>query len=87
MIMELLILSGLCALIGLGCFGGAGWALFGGEDNGVGRIFLLLVWSMFGILFLGMAGWIARQGPLKKTAPKQANESAAAPAEVGKTGS
>jgi hypothetical protein len=84
--MELLILSGLCALIGLGCLGGAVFSLLGGEDVGVERIFLVIVWGMFGMLFLGMAGWIARQGPLKKTAPKEARESAA-PAGAGKTSS
>ena len=63
--MELLILSFFCALVGLGCLGGAAWAVLGGEDVGVELIFLIHVWVLFGALFLGMAAWIARQGPLK----------------------
>ena len=76
--MELMIWSALCALIGLGCAGGAVWAVVGGEDVGVERIFLVLVWLMFAGLFLGMAGWIAKMGPLrdlgKKKAPVNADE-------------
>jgi hypothetical protein len=64
--MELLIWAVLCALIGLGCLGGAAWAVLGGEDVGVELIFLLHVWLLFAAIFLGMAFWIARQGPLKK---------------------
>jgi hypothetical protein len=63
--MELLILAALCALVGLGCLAGAAWAVVGGMDVGVELIFLLHVWLLFAALFLGMALWIARQGPLK----------------------
>ncbi|MBI2819303.1 MAG: hypothetical protein HYX73_04920 [Acidobacteria bacterium] len=81
--MELLILTVLCALVGLGCLGGAVWAVVGGEDVGVELIFMLLVWLLFAALFLGMAGWIARQGPLKnlgkkKTPPGSENKPAEA---------
>ena len=68
--MELLILSVFCALVGLGCLGGAAWAVIGGEDVGVELIFLLHVWLLFAALFLGMAVWIARQGPLKNLGKK-----------------
>jgi len=63
--MELWILALLCALLGLGCLGGAVFAITGGMDVGVELIFLLHVWLLFAALFLGMAAWIARQGPLK----------------------
>ena len=62
--MELLIWSAFCALVGLGCLGGAAWAVLGGEDIGVERIFLVIVWLLFAGLFLGMAAWIAKLGAL-----------------------
>ena len=68
--MELLVLTVLCGLVGLGCLGGAVWAVVGGEDVGVELIFLLHVWLLFAALFLGMAVWIARQGPLKNLGKK-----------------
>jgi hypothetical protein len=81
--MELLILTALCGLIGLGCLGGAAWAIIGGEDVGVERIFLVLVWLLFGALFLGAAAWIARLGPLRAREKKAVEEPRAA--EVEKT--
>jgi len=68
--MELLIWAVLCALVGLGCLGGAAWAVIGGGDVGVELIFLLHVWLLFAALFLGMAVWIARQDPLKNLGNK-----------------
>jgi hypothetical protein len=68
--MELLVLTALCALIGLGCLGGATFAVLGAEDVGVERIFLVLVWLLFAALFLGLAAWIARQGPLRNLGKK-----------------
>ena len=82
--MELLVLTALCALIGLGCLGGAAFAILGAEDVGVERIFILLVWLLFAAMFLGMAAWIMRQRPLRKKAPA-APEPNAEPA--GKTAS
>jgi hypothetical protein len=74
--MELLIWSAICALIGLGCLAGAIWAVVGGYDMGVERIFLVLVWLLFGVLLFGMAAWIAKMGPLRKgkKAPAEAVE-------------
>jgi hypothetical protein len=80
--MELLILMVLSALVGLGCLGGAAWAVFGGEEVGVGRIFILLVGLMFAALFLGMAAWVARQGPLKNLGKKSGGETEAKPKET-----
>lgn len=77
--MEMMVWAAICALIGLGCFGGIAWTLLSGEDTGVERIFLVHVWLILGLLFLGLAAWIAKQGPLKRVA-KAAPESAAAPA-------
>jgi hypothetical protein len=76
--MELLVWSAVCALIGLGCLGGAAFAVLGAEDVGVERIFLVLVWLLFAALFGGMGFWIARQEPLrnlgkKAPAPEAAN--------------
>ena len=59
--MEMVVLAVFCALLGLACVGGMAWAVVGGEDVGVGRIFLLLVWLILALLFFGMAAWIARQ--------------------------
>jgi len=83
--MELTVLAILCALIGLGCFGGIAWTLFGAEDAGVERIFLLLVWLLFGLIFLGLAGWIAKLGPLRRMAHKPAAESSPSPEAVSAT--
>ena len=68
--MELLIWAALCALVGLACLGGAVWAVVGGLDVGVEMIFLLHVWLLFAAIFLGMAAWIMRQGPLKNLGKK-----------------
>ena len=59
--MEMVVLAVFCALLGLACVGGMAWAVVGGEDVGVGRIFLLLVWLILALLFFSMAAWIARQ--------------------------
>lgn len=85
--MELLILTVLCALVGLGCLGGAVWAVVGGEDVGVELIFMLLVWLLFAALFLGMAGWIARQRPLKNLGKKATAGSGNNPAKDDKVAS
>lgn len=77
--MELIVLSALCALIGLGCLAGLAWAILGGVDTGVERIFLIHVWGLFAALFLGMAAWIYRQRP--RQAKKEAGSSPAAQAE------
>jgi hypothetical protein len=66
--MELIVLAAICALVGLGCLGAAGWAIFYRGDTGVEEIFLLLVWLSLALIFLGMAAWIARQGPLRPRA-------------------
>ena len=68
--MELLILAVACALIGLGSLAGTAWVVLGGEDIGVERIFLLLVGLLLAAVFLGLAGWVARQGPLRNLAKK-----------------
>ena len=68
--MELLIWTALCALIGLGCLGGAAFAIVGAEDVGVERIFLVLVWLFFAALFLGLAAWIVRLGALSSLKKK-----------------
>jgi hypothetical protein len=70
--LELTVLAAICALVGLGCLGGLAWAILGAEDNGVERIFLLHVWLILGLLFLGMSAWIARMGPLKDLGKKRA---------------
>lgn len=85
--MEMLILTVFCALVGLGCLGGVLWALTSGVEVGVGRIFVLLVGLLFAGLFLGMAGWIARQGPLKSLGKKGSSASEGKPPTVGKAAS
>jgi hypothetical protein len=63
---ELTILAALCGVLGVGCFAAAAFALLGGEDVGIERIFGVIVWSVIGISLLGAAQWIARMGPLRK---------------------
>ena len=70
--LELFLLSAISALLGLGCLGAVGWALVGAEDTGVEQIFLVLVWLLLAVVFLGMSAWIARQGPLKQLGKKPA---------------
>jgi hypothetical protein len=70
--LELTVLAAICALVGLGCFGALGWALLGSEDIGIERIFLLHVWLILGLIFLGMSAWIARLGPLRGLGKKSA---------------
>jgi hypothetical protein len=70
---ELTILAVVCGLLGLGCLGGAAFALLGGEDSGIERIFGVIVWAVIGISLLGAAQWIARQGPLRKK-PREDND-------------
>ena len=77
--MELMVLTAVCALVGLGCLGGAAFSVLGGEDVGVERIFMLLVWVMFGAMFLSLAAWIAKQTRPRHDEKKTANE----PATVG----
>ena len=85
--MELLILTAICALAGLGCIGGAVWAIVGGEDVGVERIFLVIVWLLFAALFLGLAAWVARQGPLQGPAKELSGTPEQKEEEVSKTAS
>ena len=72
---ELTILAALCGVLGLGCLAGAAFALFGGEDVGIERIFGVIVWSVIGISLLGAAHWIARMGPLRKKPKTDDDES------------
>ena len=88
--MEMVITALFCALLGLACVGGMAWAVVGGEDVGVGRIFLLLVWLVLALLFFGMAAWIARQALLLNPGKKEqeatvpdASERSAAKAPAG----
>ena len=83
--MELLILTAICGLVGLGCVGGAAWAIVGGEDVGVERIFLVMVWLLFAALFLGLAAWVARQGPLRSLGKKSPPQPEQKEEEVGKS--
>lgn len=71
---ELTILAALCGLLGLGCFAGAAFALIGGEDVGIERIFGVIVWSVIGLSLLGAAQWIARMGPLSKKPKKDGDD-------------
>lgn len=64
---ELTILAAVCAVVGLGCLGGAGYALLGGKDVAIERIFAVIVWGLIGMALLGAAQWIARMGPLAGT--------------------
>lgn len=63
---ELTILAAVCAVLGLGSLAGAGYAMFGGKDVAIERIFGVIVWGLIGISLLGAAQWIARMGPLAK---------------------
>jgi hypothetical protein len=85
--MEMLILTVFSALVGLGCLGGVVWAMTSGEEVGVGRIFMVLVGLLFAALFLGMAGWIARQQLLKKPGAQAVSSSGDKPAKTGKAAS
>ena len=58
--MELLIVAGICALLGLGSLAGAGFALLGGEDVAIERIFGVIVWGLIGMSLLGAAQYILR---------------------------
>ena len=57
---ELLIVAGICAALGLGCLGGAGYALVGGKDVAIERIFGVIVLGLIGMSLLGAAQWILR---------------------------
>ena len=90
--MELLVLLVFCLLIALGCFGSIGWVLLSGEELGVERIFLVIVCSVLGFLFLGIAGWLSvRILPAASAKPEPAANPAKtaaakkAPEEVSKT--
>jgi hypothetical protein len=71
--MEITILAIISALIGIACLTGAAWAVISGLDVGVEVIFLIHVWLALAATFLGMAGWIARQGPLRNLGKKSAD--------------
>jgi hypothetical protein len=92
--MELLLLLAFCLLVALGCFGAIGWVLLSGMELGVERIFLIIVCSVLGFLFLGIAGWIVSKSPVPTTAQSEAAPQPAkaatakqqkAPEEVSKT--
>ncbi len=68
--MEITILAIISALIGVGCLAGAAWAVISGLDVGVEVIFLVHTWLVLAAIFLGMAWWIARQGPLRNLGKK-----------------
>jgi hypothetical protein len=53
-------LGAICAVLGLGCLAGAGFALMGGEDVGIERIFGMIVWTVIGLSLLGAAQALAR---------------------------
>lgn len=63
---ELTILAAVCAVLGLGALAGAGYAMFGGKDVAIERIFAVMVWGLIGMALLGAAQWIARLGPCAK---------------------
>jgi hypothetical protein len=93
--MELLVLLVFCLLVALGCFGSIGWVFLSGVELGVERIFLVIVCSVLGFLFLGIAGWLAVRilpaaaAKPPEPAPSPAKTAAAkkAPEEVSKTAS
>lgn len=92
--MELLVLLVFCLLIALGCFGSIGWVFLSGVELGVERIFLVIVCSVLGFLFLGIAGWLAVRilpaasaKPAAAPNPVQAAAAKKAPEEVSKTAS
>ena len=91
---ELLVLLTFCLLIALACFGAIGWALFSGVEVGVELIFLLHVGGVLGLVFLGLAGYIAVRllpaasaKPAAAPSPAKAAAAKKAPEEVSKTAS
>jgi len=91
---ELLLLLAFCVLVALACFGAIGWVLLSGVEIGVERIFLIIVCSVLGFLFLGIAGWIVKRTSAPAAAKAEAAPRAAkaapakqekAPEEVSKT--
>lgn len=90
--MELLLLLAFCLLIALACFGSLGWVFLSGVELGVGRIFLVIVCSVLGLLFLGISGWIGARilpavsaKPQPAPSPAKAAAAKKAPEEVSKT--
>ncbi len=92
---ELLLLLVFCVFIALACFGSIGWVFLSGVEIGVERIFLVIVCTVLGFLFLGISGWIGARmlpvasakpaaNPNTPTAPKPA-AAKKAPKEVSKT--
>ena len=79
--LELLLLVAFCVLVGLACVATIGWALLGGVEIGIERIFLLHVAGVLALLFFGLAGWIVVRSPLRTLwKPAAAPEPAAASA-------
>lgn len=58
---ELLLLLVFSLFIALACFGTIGWVFFSGVEIGVERIFLVIVCTVLGFLFVGISGWIGAQ--------------------------
>jgi predicted cobalt transporter CbtA len=91
----LLLLLVFCLFIALACFGAIGWVLFSGVEVGIELIFLLHVGGVLGLLFLGLAGWLAVRilpavsaKPEAAASPAKASPAAKkAPEEVSKTAS
>ena len=91
---ELLVLLVFCLFVALACFGAIGWVLFSGVEVGVELIFLLHVGGVLGMVFLGLAGWLAVRilpaasaKPAAATNPAKATAAKKAPEEVSKSAS
>lgn len=92
---ELLVLLVISLLFALGCFGAIGWALLSGVEVGIELIFLLHVGAVLGLIFLGIAGWLAlrilpvasAQPEAPKSPATKAAATAKAPEEASKTAS
>ena len=91
---ELLALLGFCLLMALACFAAIGWALLSGVEVGIELIFLIHVGAVLGLLFWGLAGWLAVRiipaasaKPEAVPAPAKAAAAKKAPEEVSKTAS
>ena len=78
---ELLVLLVISLLFAVGCFGAIGWALLSGVEVGIELIFLLHVGAVLGLIFLGIAAWLAfRILPLASAKPETSPAPAAKPA-------
>lgn len=59
---ELMIAGGVCAVLGLSALAGAGYALVGGKDVAIERIFGVIVGGLIGLSLLGAAQHLLRTG-------------------------